>query len=470
MSVPPPSTFSIDSLDDDTFEGLCSAMPGEDGEKDLRRSITLTKAQTRLDVYVIASQAATIDAGGRGALFGVEKALKAFFFEAYAREESVITKDIHAAAEALLATSINAHQAVDAMQEVMEYVLKEKMPLLRLIDNGGMLAPDLKAIHPSFQAYYAAAAIRDFSWKLESVPWQLGARWSAMLEFGSEIGDPFWRGLLQATPAPGGRDPLDALHRASQIRNLVVAGDNWHRPTSLYALGGLLKSHTEELGLEGALDWSELALDDVACQSLFAPFTKGTLRKITRLYLSDNPMDVGGMRALATAFIAGAFPQLEELRLSNTMLGDPGVRALAEAVSGGHLEHLKQLYLNYNEIGDAGVCDLAEAVKPTKERPNGALANLEVLTFAYNNVEDQGIRALAGVADAGALGSLMRFSLAQNARGAPRMVLEALERSRKPRPRKVKPLYQWPEDLLDSSERSFSSRRHRNPRGNGAAQ
>ena len=35
------------------------------------------------------------------------------------------------------------------------------------------------------------------------------------------------------------------------------------------------------------------------------------------------------------------------------------------------------------------------------------------------------------------------------------MVLEALERSRKPRPRKVKPLYRWPEDLLESSERSI---------------
>ena len=67
----PQGGFSLDDLDEETFEALCGAMPGQDGEKDLRRSIALTKAQTRLEVYGIATQAATIDAGGRGALFGV---------------------------------------------------------------------------------------------------------------------------------------------------------------------------------------------------------------------------------------------------------------------------------------------------------------------------------------------------------------------------------------------------------------
>ena len=435
------STFDLDSLDDEIFEALVGAMPGDAGEKDLRRSISLTKARTLLDVYTIASQAATIEHGGKGALFNVEKGLKALFFAAFVVDETLITEQVQKSAEELLIKAIGSElKAKDAMQEVFEYALTDRMPMFRVLDRYNDSRPQLQALHQSYQHYYVALAIKDFAWTLPEVPWRLSARWAPVLSFGAELGNAFWQGLLLAAPSPGERDPRNALLQAVHIRD-AVGGD---RPTSLLALGGLLRGYsTAKLDWPTTLDWSEICLEADACSAMFKPFGKDTLPKLTKLFLNDNPIDEVGVRSFSDALLRGAMPSLEELRLSNAMLGDAGIKALSAALLGGSLPWLKQLYLNYNEIGDDGTVAFSEAVTPSKDRPSGALQHLEVLTLANNNVGSVGVRALAAACDAGGLGNLQRLLFARNPAGSATMINDAIVRARKPRPRKVVPLFRW---------------------------
>lgn len=85
----------------------------------------------------------------------------------------------------------------------------------------------------------------------------------------------------------------------------------------------------------------------------------------------------------------------------------------------------------------------SEAVTPSKDRPSGALQHLEVLTLANNNVGSVGVRALAAACDAGGLGNLQRLLFARNPAGSATMINDAIVRARKPRPRKVVPLFRW---------------------------
>jgi len=104
------------------------------------------------------------------------------------------------------------------------------------------------------------------------------------------------------------------------------------------------------------------------------------LREIQHLDVSDNPLGVGGVTALAES---GILRGLRVLNLSKTKLGVPGVKALVEA-SG--LAGLRTLDLSDNRIGPVAVKALAEC---------GNLRGLRVLNLSNNQVSDAGAAALA---------------------------------------------------------------------------
>ena len=118
--------------------------------------------------------------------------------------------------------------------------------------------PRMEAGHPSIQDYYAACAIRDHSFTLPILPWQLSSWWAPVVRFGSELGRPFWSGLVKATPAL----TPEATANAINIRNML-GGD---RATSLAALSGFIDNRGDAVE---RLDWSQLMLDDLQARALF---------------------------------------------------------------------------------------------------------------------------------------------------------------------------------------------------------
>ena len=431
-------------LTEETLTALSVVMP----EDEIRQHVEKAYARTNADVYkVITHVAIASAAGGRGALFTIEKAIKALCYQAHVVQTRIISVDIWAGAFQLLGGGAAAREC---MEELMEYLAQSKLPLFTLLDSmsktrwarGASLGtkdldtakPRMEAGHPSIQDYYAACAIRDHSFTLPILPWQLSSWWAPVVRFGSELGRPFWSGLVKATPAL----TPEATANAINIRNML-GGD---RATSLAALSGFIDNRGDAVE---RLDWSQLMLGDLQARALFTSFGEGTLPRLTSLYLHENALGEAGADALGRSIGAGALPQLQELQLTSTGLGSAGLKALSLGFVAGGLPLLKRLYLNSNEIGDEGVVALASAVKPRPQLPEGALAQCEVLTLAYNNIGERGVQALAESCELGSLPSLERFLVACNpCSAAP--VTRAILRARKPRPRKVVAHYKWPDE------------------------
>jgi hypothetical protein len=427
-----PSEISA-ALGEDAVRALCKvASPPE-----VKRCFEQSKPKALPQVYKVVMEDLIAkaseykaDAHGRGAIFTIEKALKALLYEAHIREQRVIMPDVWKGAEQRLGTV-----AQESLPELRKLILSDALPIFSILDRRLEETPILEVVHPSFQEYYVACAIRDMSWKLPILPWQASGFWARVLEIGGRMGNSFWRGLAQATPYLSD----DAKMKAINIRN-VVGG---HRATSLMALGGFI---VQEASHVASLDWSSLRLDESQAESLFKAFGRDTLPRLARLHLNDNMIGERGGRAMCTALNAGAMMKLEELQLSNNRLGNGGIRALATSVARGALTQLKQIFLNSNQIGDDGIVALAEAVQPTASRPDGALAKCEVLTLAYNQIDRAGVEAMAAACAQGALPSMSRFLIACNPCPNPALIAQALVGARKPRKRSVVPLYVWPEE------------------------
>ena len=104
------------------------------------------------------------------------------------------------------------------------------------------------------------------------------------------------------------------------------------------------------------------------------------VRELQHLDLSDNPLGVDGVTALAES---GVVRGLRVLNLSGTRPGVPGVKALTEA---GGLAGVRLLDLSANRLGPVAVKHLAACA---------GFRGLRVLNLANNPVGDAGAAALA---------------------------------------------------------------------------
>ena len=427
---------TISSLPEAYFEACSANM----SPLDLKQYIDLAgpRKRTIFEVYNHVAQNAIENAGGRGAILTMSRTLKALFFEAHARGTRRITPEIREAA----ASRLGGLAGQDAILELTRYVLQDQMSLIHILpdyESKDCPTRHWAACHSSFQTFYAAAALLEFpDLRLYEAPWRLNSEWDEVLRFGCDNGDPFWLSLLRAAPD---HDPEAAFRKAVSIRN-VVCGD---RRTALAAISGLLRVAPDASHL-ASLDWSELMLDDAQGVAIFSFFAKGTLPRLKRLSLNDNALGPDTLRQFGASLSVGAMPQLEDLKLSNNDIGDEGALLLADAIAAGALVNLVSLTLNQNEIGNPGILGLMNALQKTKACPDGPLPRLEILTLAYNNVEEEGLRAIASACANGCLPSLQRFLIARNPAASPKIVADAILAARRPRPRKILPLYVWTEE------------------------
>ena len=451
----PPKLVLSDLVDDELLTVLSETMP----VSDLQLAVEECTAKSTNDIFKIVTDEAITKAGGRAAIFTMTRALKVLFYEAHAMNSAVVTPEVRAAAEQRL------QGRLEPMQELYEYVLQDRLTLMTIHDRyaEGNEAPLIRAAHPIFQTYYVASAICDLpDVRLPVLPWHFDARWADVLKLGGSMGDVFWRGLLRAIPD---KAPEAALLKAVQIRD-VVGGD---RSVSLVPVGAFLRMNPN-VGIT-KLDWSELLLDDAQAIGLFQHFEKDTLMQLTRLYLNDNAIGALGWKSFAGSLARGSLPALEEMRLSNnTGFGDAGMKSLSDALAAGAMKQLKQLYLNNCSIGDEGIVRFSAVLQPEfgigelarsstvkALYSDGILANLELLTLAYNDIGERGVRALAAICAAGALERLSRFMMTHNQpSGAPSIVTNAIMNNRKPRPRKFLPLYRWPDEIVPEKSKPES--------------
>jgi hypothetical protein len=112
----------------------------------------------------------------------------------------------------------------DALAEIRRRVAHDELPLLSLLQAEPL---QLQASHLSFQEYFAARALCEEGSKLTCPPpWQWPAWWANALSIGTEMGEPFGKGLLRAAGVEGtelnlkqklGGDRPTALRAVSQM-------------------------------------------------------------------------------------------------------------------------------------------------------------------------------------------------------------------------------------------------------------
>jgi uncharacterized protein (TIGR02996 family) len=122
-------------------------------------------------------------------------------------------------------------------------------------------------------------------------------------------------------------------------------------------------------------------------------FALPVLHGLEVLDLSDNPLNVEGVEALAES---GALRGVRVLRLGKTLPGVPGGKALTET---GSLTGVRSLDLSSNRLGPVAVKMVAESA---------AARGLRVLNLAHNPVGDAGAQALA---NSRALSGLLELDL-----------------------------------------------------------
>jgi uncharacterized protein (TIGR02996 family) len=185
--------------------------------------------------------------------------------------------------------------------------------------------------------------------------------------------------------APDGLEALAASSLFPRLSGLELRS----MPTASALLVDALAAAREAGSLSRlALPFNRLDRDDA--EHLFA---LPVLRDLQHLDVSDNPLGVGGVTALAES---GAVRGLRTLNLSKTRPGVPGVKALVEA---GGLAGLRALDLSDNALGPVAVKALAGC---------GGFRGLRALDLSNNLVGDAGAAALAG---ARALAGLLELDL-----------------------------------------------------------
>jgi len=124
-------------------------------------------------------------------------------------------------------------------------------------------------------------------------------------------------------------------------------------------------------------------------RSLAAAFAAGTCPKLNHLDLSDNPeMGEEGAQALGLALEQGALPLLQGLLLFGDKIYGGGL-AIARAMQSGGLAQLEILDLSGAALGTACVLELSKVLM------EGHCPRLEQLGMSDNNVEEEGVEALA---------------------------------------------------------------------------
>lgn len=120
----------------------------------------------------------------------------------------------------------------------------------------------------------------------------------------------------------------------------------------------------------------------------------------------DEELGDAGVVALAYALHCNVLPSLKQLFLTGNKIGDDGAGALSAALSQGAVPQLELLGLRNNEIGDLGMAALSDAFT---EKNNGTLQSLTHLYLDDNAapVDCEGLKALAGALESGALPKLM---------------------------------------------------------------
>ena len=104
-------------------------------------------------------------------------------------------------------------------------------------------------------------------------------------------------------------------------------------------------------------------------------------RKLTFLDLSYNMLGASGAQAVAASVAVS--PWVKDLRLSGNDIGDTGATAVATNITARR--SLKRLELSSNCIGSRGAAELSAAV-----------GFLEWLNLKNNDIDDEGVGALAG--------------------------------------------------------------------------
>ena len=142
------------------------------------------------------------------------------------------------------------------------------------------------------------------------------------------------------------------------------------------------------------------------------------LPKLSRADLCRAGMGDAQLWALCGPLSApDSLSRLRCLLLDFNGFGDGGLSALAAALAAGAMARLQQLGLAANEIADRGVCDLAatlwapSAGDTTARRP---LSSLIRLSLQSNHVGDRGVTALAAAACDGAFPRLEYLMLNDN--------------------------------------------------------
>ena len=151
----------------------------------------------------------------------------------------------------------------------------------------------------------------------------------------------------------------------------------------------LTSSVTPRLSRLLALDLCETQMTPGDARSLAAAFAAGTCPKLNHLDLSDNPeMGEEGAEALGLALEQGALPLLQGLLLFGDKIYGGGI-AIARAMQSGGLAQLEILDLSGAALGTACVLELSKVLM------EGHCPLLEQLGMSDNNVEEEGVEALA---------------------------------------------------------------------------
>jgi uncharacterized protein (TIGR02996 family) len=260
-------------------------------------------------------------------------------------------------------------------------------------------------------------------------PWKVGVRsWAGLVAAGESVFEaapvqaldigapdrptlshcaawPHLRRLRELEISVGWNDAADVealveSEHAAQLSELGFEFDGL-APDGLRALAAsplfarLSELELRSIAIPSALLVDALAAARVPCtlERLALPFNRlgradaehlfelPVVRGLRHLDVSDNPLNVGGVTALAES---GAIHGLRVLNLSKTRPGVPGVKALTEA---GGLAGLRALDLSDNALGPVAVKALAGC---------GGFRGLRALNLSNNLVGDSGALALAG--------------------------------------------------------------------------
>jgi Ran GTPase-activating protein (RanGAP) involved in mRNA processing and transport len=242
----------------------------------------------------------------------------------------------------------------DALRVVRERVMQDMLPLLSLLQ-----VEPLQSSHLSFQEYFAARAICEGTRLSGAPPWQWPVWWANTVKIGSEMGDVFGKGLLQASGVDG--DSLDLAQK--------LGGD---RPTVLAVLTAVMGSLTSvhlggnALGAEGAKPIAEAI---------------SVSKSLTSVDVGSN--EIGREMALELVAIFKQ-KQLTFVGLASCSLGAAGGKVVADYISVS--KSLTSIKLSSNDLDAEAAEALGPAISVSK--------SLTAINLMENDVGPEGAKAL----------------------------------------------------------------------------